>query len=144
MKLMLLLALLTGAVWAQPSDLAAIAAEKDPEKRYVQALDFAASRIGSARKHYQHGEIEAFRAALSTMKEAVELSDATLRGTGQNPSKKPKHFKRAELKIRDMLKRLRNFAQDVSVIDRDVVTTTHARLNVIHEELLLDIMGRRK
>jgi hypothetical protein len=140
MKLLLLL----GAMWAQQADWAAINAERDPEKKYARALDFAAGQIDAARKRYEHGEMDAFRSSLGEIKDSVVLCDVTLRATGRNPSKSPKHFKRAELKIREMLKRLNSFAQEVSVDDREAVTAVVQSINKIHEELLLDIMGRRK
>lgn len=129
---------------AAGGDLASIRAERDLERRYWHALEYASGQIQSARKHYQDGRIDAFEAALREVPEAVELCDQTLRATGKNPSKRPKHFKRAELKMRDIMKHLTGLEQEVDFEERGMVTKVKGRVNQIHEELLLDIMGRRK
>jgi hypothetical protein len=141
------LLLLAGfALWAQqpPLDLDAVRAEPRADKRYEKALDFASEQITEARKQYQDGKFEQFRNCVGDVIVAVKLCDQTLRGTGKNPSKSPKHFKRAEMRMREILRRLTGLEQDVSVEDRNVVTKAKSSVQEIHDNLLFDIMGRRK
>lgn len=146
MRLMLLLLLVLPLKAQQPpppTDLEAVRAEPHADKRYWKALEFGSAQIDAARKSYQEGPIENFQPALNNVLGAVQLSDDTLRGTGKNPSKSPKHFKRAELKIREMIRRLQGLEELVSVDDRMVVNKIRTKIQNIHDELLLDIMGRR-
>jgi hypothetical protein len=126
------------------ADLAAAKAEPNLEKRAAKALDNADAALGEARKAYDGSALEKFAQALGELRESVELCDASLRQTGKNASKSPKHFKRAELKMRDLLRRIEGLRQEVSVDDRPVVEKVKDRVQYLHEELLLDIMGRRR
>ncbi|MBI3207887.1 MAG: hypothetical protein HYZ37_03180 [Candidatus Solibacter usitatus] len=125
-------------------DLASVRAEPNLEKRYWMALEFSALRVTSARKDYEEGRIKDFTSGLGLAAEAVALCDASLRSTGKNPSKSPRHFKRAELKMREILRRLRTLEDEVSIDERGIVAKIRMRIQEIHDELLLDIMGRRK
>jgi hypothetical protein len=146
MRLALLLMMSFSALAEQPAppaDLEAVRAEPRADRRYWKALEYGSSRIDAARKSYQEGPIEGFQPALAQTLQSVQLCDDTLRGTGKNPSKSPKHFKRAELRIREMIRRLQGLEELVSVDDRAAVTKVRARIQSIHDELLLDIMGRK-
>ncbi|MBI4904639.1 MAG: hypothetical protein HY820_13440 [Acidobacteria bacterium] len=127
-----------------PADLATIRANPQPDARYWAALEFANSLIDVLRKQYQEGKIEEMQKSLSDLQEAVQLCDDTLRATGKNPSKSPKHFKKAELKEREILRRLRTLEDEVSVEERSIVTKVRTKVAELHDELLYDIMGRRK
>ncbi len=74
----------------------------------------------------------------------MELCDATLRATGKDPRKSPKHFKRAELKIRELLRRLESLRHEVGVEDRPPVEQVAKRMGELHEELVADIVGRKR
>src|SRR5262249_3374769 len=139
-------AFLIAIMWAQQpaSELDAVRAEPMPEKRYWKALEYASSQMDLARKSYGKGDVETYHAALDQVTKAVQLCDETLRATGKNPSKSPKHFKRAELKMREIVRRLQSLEDEVSVDDRAAATKARTRVNEIHDELLFDIMGRRK
>lgn len=128
----------------QRPDLASIRGNPMPESRYWAALEFAAARIDAARRQYQEGRIEEMQKSLGELQEAVQICDDTLRGTGRNPSKSPKHFKRAELKEREILRRLRTLEDEVGVEERSIVTKVRTKVSELHDELLYDIMGRRK
>lgn len=120
------------------------AAEPRADKRYEKALDFASEQITVARKDYRDGRIEQFRQCVENVGEAVKVCDQTLRGTGKNPSKSPKHFKRAEMRMREIIRRLTGLEGDVSVEDRGVIAKVKTSVQEIHDNLLFDIMGRRK
>jgi hypothetical protein len=132
-----------GAATAR-ADLSAAKAEPNLEKRSDKALENASLALDAARKAWQDGTGEAFTAALAELKESVELSYHSLRQTGKNPSKQPKYFKRAELKMRELMRRMEGLKQDVDYTNRDPVEKVNLRIQELHEELLLDIMGRKR
>jgi hypothetical protein len=147
MKLLLLMLLalnIDAQQPAAPADLEAVRAEPRLDRRYWKALEYGSAQIDAARKSYQEGPIEGFQPALDNVLKSVSLCDDTLRATGKNPSKSPRHFKRAELKIREMIRRLQGLEELVSVDDRAAVNKIRTRIQSIHDELLLDIMGRKK
>ena len=125
-------------------DLDAIKAEPNLEKRSDRALDNADQEIDAARKAYAAGDLNGTRQALQDVRASVELSYDSLQETGKNPRRSPKHFKRAELKIREMLRRLRGLEDEFSVEDRPPVQEVEQRLQEIHDELLTGIMTKKK
>lgn len=142
MMFLLLLALVLPL--ASAGDLNAVKAEPNPERRYALALDNALEAVKAARAFIQEGKSEEFRKSLDEVVESVKLCDDTLRGTGKNPSRQSKHFKRAELRIRDVIRKLDSLNQDAGFEDRPAVAEAKSKIQQRHEELLLDIMGRRK
>jgi hypothetical protein len=142
--------LLVPAVWgmclASPAgaDLAALKSEPNLEKRADKALDAANASVTAARQAFEAGDNGKFVAGLESAKEAVEFAVKSLRDTGKNPSKNSRAFKKAELRIREIVKRLAGLAQEVGFDDRAKVTEVKDHLETVGEELLLDIMGRRQ
>jgi hypothetical protein len=126
------------------ADLAAVKAEPNLEKRSDKALENASAQIDAARKAWQESDAKMFRAAVAEVRESAELSYDSLRATGKNPSKRPKYFKRAELKMRELMRRLDGLKQEVDFDNREPVETVKLRIQELHEELLLDIMGRKR
>ena len=110
----------------------------------VPALEVAVGQVAVAREKYEKGLLEEFRASLILIEQSVRLSDETLRSTGKDPAKNPKHFKRAEQKIRDIAKKLAGLEESVGIDDRGVVKNTRDVLLKIQEDLVMDIVGRRR
>ncbi len=129
-------------VWA---DVTAIRSEPRPEKRAERALDYADTSLKSALDAYLvKGDLKQTIAALDDLAASVDLAYASLKETRKNPSKSPKHFKRAEIKTRELIRRLDDFREQMSVDDRDPVDKTRATVQRVHEELLEGIMGGKK
>jgi hypothetical protein len=125
-------------------ELARIQSEPNPEKRAHVALDNAEEALKQARDAYASGDNTATSARLEEVQESVELADNSLKQTGKNPSRNPKHFKYAELKTRDLLRKLEGFRDQMSVADRPVVERVAAAVQKIHDALLDGIMGKNK
>ena len=53
-------------------------------------------------------------------------------------------YKMGELKIRDLIRRLDALAQEAGFEDRHPIEETKKKVQQIHDDLLFDIMGRRK
>lgn len=125
-------------------ELARIQSEPNLEKRARTALDRADEALKEAHDAYQKGDNTATSAYLEEVQQSVELADRSLRQTGKNPSRSPKHFKAAELRTRGLLRKLEGFREQMSVADRPVADGVVASVQKIHDALLEGIMGKKK
>lgn len=126
------------------ADLTAARAERNLEKRSRKALENAEAVLKAANEAYQHGDLKKTWILLDEVRESVELSHESLKQTGKNPSKSPKHFKHAEIKTRELLRRLNDFRDQMAAEDRDYIDKVRLSVQQVHEELLLGIMGKKK
>ncbi len=129
------------------ADLAAARAEPNLEKRAEKALDNAQHSLAAAQDAYiQKADLKQSEAALQELAESVQLAYESLMATGKNPSKKPKHFKRAEIKTRELMRRLDDFRAQMSALDRDAIEKTRDAVQKVHDDLLEGIMsgGKKK
>jgi DNA repair ATPase RecN len=126
---------------AQPLDLAAIQAEGNPNHRSDKALEYASEEIEVARKAYAAGDVAKSKTALQQVLAATELSYNSLEEATKNPRRHSKYWKRAEVRVREMLRRLDGVAEDFDVDDRGTVQQVEQRMQHIHDSLLAGIMG---
>lgn len=126
------------------SDLAQVKAEPNLERRSRAALDYADEALKGARQTYLEGTHTGVAPGLEQVALAVELAHGSLRETNKNASKSPKHFKHAEIRTRELLKKLDAFAMEMDAADRHLVEPAKHSLVKIHEELLAAIMGQKK
>ena len=127
------------------ADLAAIKAEPNLEKRARRALDNAAAAQRTAEEAYSKKEdAEQANAALDEVSQSVDLACASLRETGKSPVKSPRQFKEAEIRTRELLRRLTDLRETMSALDRDQIDKVLAAIQKIHDELLAGIMGGKK
>jgi hypothetical protein len=108
------------------------------------ALDNADQVLRLAKEAYSQGDIQRTQAALEELRDSVLLAHESLRQTGKNPSRSPKHFKHAEIKTRGFLRQLGDFRETMSWEDRDALDQVRAAIEKVHQELLLGIMGGKK
>jgi len=125
------------------ADLAAIKAEPDLNHRSELALMNADEKIDAARQAYQAGDEAAVQAAIQEVSDSVALCYSALEQTHEAP-RKSKYYKRAELKVSALMRRLSGFRDEVSFEYREQVEAALKRLSDIHDELLSDIMSRKK
>lgn len=140
--LALVLTLAGGA--AASTELDAVRAEANLEKRSKLALDNAASALRSAREAYQAGDTATVTAKTDEIGESVDLAYNSLTETGKNPRKSPKWFKHAEMETRELTRRLEDFAQQMNYNDRAILDKIRARIEQVHDELLTGLMEGRK
>jgi Skp family chaperone for outer membrane proteins len=127
------------------ADLTQALAERDLGKRSKLALDNAAAAIKAAREAYRKGDNEKVVAGAAEVQESVDLASESLAKTGKNPRNSPKWFKQAEIQTRDLLKKLDAFQRDMDYTDRPLLDKVKARVQQVHDELLLGLMeGKRK
>jgi len=141
-----LTALLIPLLAAAPAlaDLTAARAEPNLEKRSRKALENAEKVLNAARQAYQNGDLGKTDAALEELGESVALASESLKQTGKNPARSPKHFKHAEIKTRALLRRLDNFRDHMGVDERETLDRVRAVIDKINQELLQGIMGGKK
>ena len=140
----LLLAILIAAVPLR-AGLQPAKAEPDLGKRAMLALDNAFNALTQARDAYAKADNAKVEAFASEIKDSVELAETSLHGTGKNPRKNPKWFKRAEGSTRDLLRRLEGFQQSMDAMDRSMLDAVKAKVQQVHDDLLEGVLeGKEK
>jgi hypothetical protein len=140
--LALLCSFSAASLWA--IDLAALQQEPNLERRSQLAMESANSALDAARSSYQANEIDKTRASLDEVGEAVSLAYDSLKQTGKEARRDPKFFKRTELATRQMLRRIEGMAESMNFEDRTLVDKLRERVTTIHEDLLQEIMAKKK
>jgi hypothetical protein len=124
-------------------DLSAIKTEPNLERRSDRAADNAVVAFDAAREAFDGGNIEKAKAALDEVRESVDLAYQSLEESGKDARRNPKFFKKAELKTRDLLRRLEGMAKAVSIEDRALVEKVRDRVAQVHDDLIKDIMKKK-
>lgn len=132
------------AGFAAGADLEAIKAEPNLERRSERALENGKRAVEDARAAFNAGDFAKMQAALNEVAESVDVSYDALSETGKHPRKSPKYFKKAEMAIGDMLRRLKSLESDASVEDRPMVQKTEQQLHEIRDNLVSGIMSKKK
>lgn len=125
-------------------DLSAVKTEPNPEKRSERALDNANLALDAARDDYNAGNIDKSQTELEEVRDSVDLAYESLSGTGKDPHKDPKFFKRAELRTRELMRRLEGLAPGMSGVDHGTLEKVRERISAVHDNLLNGILSKRK
>jgi hypothetical protein len=133
------------AAWAAAGDdqariKAKAQAEKDPIKRAQLEIRLAQFRLDGAQKAYEEGMPDKGLAELKEMMALVQDAHNRMFETGRNPRKKPKGFKEAEIKFREMTRRLKDLRLSIPVDDRDPLDSMIAKIGKMQERLLKGLM----
>ncbi|HUI54890.1 MAG TPA: hypothetical protein VLY04_07955 [Bryobacteraceae bacterium] len=135
--------LLLLAAGALRADLKRALAEPNLEKRSGLALDNAAAALKTARAAYDRGDNDEVAKNVAEIQESVDLAFKSLTDSGKNP-RKSEWFKKAEINTRDLSRRLDAFQETMSYVDRPLLDTVKARVQQVHDELLVGVMEGRK
>ena len=122
-------------------DLAAIKLEPNLERRSELALGNAAAAMDVARD--AAADDAKLKTALQEVRESVDLAYQSLVDSGKSARRNPKFFKRAELKTRELMRRLEGLAQAVDADDRVFVESVRDRVSKVHDDLIQDIMQKK-
>jgi len=122
-------------------DLAAIRLEPNLERRSERALENASAAMDSARDG--SGDEAKLKAGLEELRDSVDLAYQSLVESGKSARRNPKFFKRAELKTRELMRRLEGLAQAVDSEDRILVESVRERVSKVHDDLIQDIMQKK-
>lgn len=115
-------------------------AETDLEKKSKFALRFSRKAVDPMLKAFRNGDPEAGREWLAKIEEAIEISREALDETGKVARKSPKHFKRAEIATRKLMRDLEGAKRHLIQEEREMVNETIARVEEINRNLLFRIM----
>ncbi|HET8547542.1 MAG TPA: hypothetical protein VFL57_06055 [Bryobacteraceae bacterium] len=142
LRVLVAVALLAPAV--RCADLAAIRNEPRLERRSELALEHAIATVERARDAWRASKMAEFQQALEEIREASELSYQSLRETGKPARRHPKYFKRAEKNLRSLMKKLDGLFQEVGIDDRAAVDEVRRRASDLHDQVVTDIMSKKK
>ena len=142
MPLIVLLAMFLVAAVVR-ADLADVKNEPNLEKRSEKALENANIAVDEARKAYKAADLAGFGARLQEVEESAELSYQSLQDTGKAARRSPKFFKRAEIKLRAITKRLEALGSEVSFEDRVPVEATRKKLSDLEDKIVFEIMTKK-
>ena len=142
MPLFVLLAMLLAAQ-AVRADLAVVRNEPNLEKRSEKALENANSAVDEARKAYKSADLAGFGSWLKEVEESAELSYQSLEDTGKAARRSPKFFKRAEMKMHALAKRLEALGADVDFEDRVLVEAARKKLSDLEDKIVFEIMTKK-
>jgi hypothetical protein len=142
MKRIALALLLFSGGWLH-ADLKRAMAEQNLEKRSGLALENASAALKSARAAYDRGENDQVAQDAAEILESVELAITSLNQSGKNP-RRSDWFKKAEISTRDLSRRLQDFQDQMSYVDRPLLDKVKARVTQVHEDLLLQVMEGKK
>lgn len=105
-------------------------------KRWALALDVADGALTAARQSEPLANLELTATA-------SEFALEALRELGK-PYRNTKHYKRAELRLRDFLKRADGIVKSAGIDDRPPLEAAYSRLNTVHELVLQGVMSRKE
>ena len=142
MKRIALAVLLFSGGWLH-ADLKRAMAEPNLEKRSGLALENAAAALKSARAAYDKGDNDQVAKDAGEVLQSVELAAPSLRQSGKDP-RRSNWFKKAEISTRDLGRRIQDFQDQMSYVDRPLLDKVKVRVQEVHEELLLGVMEGRK
>jgi hypothetical protein len=125
-------------------DLNSVKQEPNLERRSDLALDHANEQLDTAREAFNSNDNSKMQSALAEITDSVNLSYQSLLDTGKDARRSPKFFKRAELRTRDLVRRLEGLEHAVDVDSRAYVDRVKDRVSEIHDELLKSIMSKKK
>ena len=136
MQLGLLAATFAVSASAQ-SFLAELKLEHDPGRRAEMALSFADESFDSAKTNYQKGDVHLGDVALDNMTSALNFCVESVAAAN-----KTKFYKKAELKVAMLQRRLSGLMEDLSVTERGWAEQTSRRVEEIHAKLLDGVMRK--
>lgn len=136
------LALMALLASGPPTNLDRVRAEPRLEKRSELAIEFAGVAMARARKIVvESGSRVELEESLRELGESCQLALDSLRQTGKRPNKLSRQYKKAELRTRSLVKELTDLVSALSLDDRPEAEKVRTRIQLLHEEFLLGVMG---
>jgi hypothetical protein len=99
--------------------------------------------MDAARDASVAGDAEKTKAGLEEFSDSVDLAYQSLTESGKSARRNPKFFKSAELKTRQLMRRLDGLAQAVDAEERGFVEMVRERVSKVHDDLIQDIMQKK-
>ncbi len=111
--------------------------EHDPGKRSDKFLEAAEAAFDNARAAYTKDDVHTGDAQLDGMVSALQNCVSTL-----DTAHKNRLYKRAEMRVASLQRRLQNLLDDISVTQRGWAEQTGRKLEEIHDKLLEGAMKK--
>ncbi len=111
--------------------------EHNPARRSEKALVLADSAFDNARDFYNKGEVDKGDAQLDDMTKALDFCVESLQ-----EARKAKYYKKAELKVALLQRRMSSLLDDIDVQERGWAEQTNRALDQIHDKLLAGVMKK--
>ena len=125
-------------------DIESVRNEPNLERRAEMALENANEAIDKAKQFAADAQYDKLHLAVIEVQQSVELCHESLAATGKDPRKNTRQFKRVEMRIHQLTRRLRGFAGEVGVEDKPVIEKAANRLEEINDEIVTGIFTKRK
>lgn len=109
----------------------------NPAQQAEYALSEAEMAFDRARSSYDAGKVKEGNAELDAAMTSVRLCVDSLA-----KSHKSKYYKKAELRVGLLMRRMRSLREDVSIDDRGWIEYVSRKMNEAHEELVAGVMGK--
>ncbi len=132
------------AAFPAHADLKRAMAEPNLEKRSRLALENARTAYQAARDAVQKGDMDQLKASAQEVQDSVDLAYQSLEQTGKNARSSPRYFKSAEQETSDLARRLDSLQQDLDYQDRPLLDKVKARVQEVHDSLLLQLVEGKK
>lgn len=126
----------SGIAYGQ-SFIAELKAEHDPSRRAEKALEFADQSFATARDYYNKGLVKKGDEHLDYMTAALRECVNSL-----EESRKAKFYKKAEMNVADLQRRLGDLLQDLNVDERGWAEFTSRKVDEMHDKLLDGVMRK--
>jgi hypothetical protein len=117
--------------------------EQNLEKRSNLALENAAAALKQARAAYDKGDNDEVAKDAAEVLESVNLASTSLKESGKDP-RRSIWFKKAEISTRDLSRRIQDFQDEMSYVDRPMLDKLKTRVQEVHDDLLMGVMEGRK
>ncbi|MCL5744063.1 MAG: hypothetical protein M1541_09070 [Acidobacteria bacterium] len=124
------------------ADLGPAKAERNLEKRSRLALVNADKLMDAANRAYDAGDWRGVLAAMDESRASVDLAIESLKKSGKNPRRGGKYFKTAEIRTRELVRKIESFRQKASIDERAPIEKLKDHVQGVHDELLDAILGR--
>jgi len=124
-------------------DLAKVMAEPNLERRSEKAWQNAGTALDEARKAFQSGDADGEKKAMEEVLTSVNLTKKSLDDSGKNPRKNSKYFRRAEIGLRSLIRRLDTFRDEHPFDERGPLEKLIQQAEKLRSELLLSVMEKK-
>ena len=114
------------------------------EKRSREALKTAGVALTAAREEYRAGNPDAMMNNARRIEQSIDLAYYSLAQTGKNPREEPKHFKRAEIEIHSLYRRVEFLQMEMAFEDRPSLEGLKSRLRELQDSLLRSLTNGGK
>jgi DNA repair ATPase RecN len=125
-------------------DIESVKNEPNLERRAELALENANGAIDKAKQYEADSQFDKLHQAVVEVQQSVELCQESLEATGKDPRRNTRQFKKVEMRIHQLTRRLRGFEDEVSVEDKPVVHRVAERLDEINDEIVTGIFSKKK